>query len=141
MLERKTIEIDGESFSFERLSAPVGIEFFVDLFKQLGDALSGALITTGGVVSLVSVTDPESIMKMIPGGIEGLCRSLKATELLRLCRIIFAGSLVNNKPMYSPTGSGMSEFDAHFAGRYVHLFNVFAEAVKFNFGPFSGGKQ
>jgi hypothetical protein len=140
-IKREVFDIDGDKYELCRLPVKHQIDVHIDLLKQFGESVAQGLAE-----GLADNMDTQKLLSadsliLLSGGMESLVKNVDSEVLLRLCRKLFDGALVNGKPMFGPSDEGYELFDTHFSGRMVHLMKVFGKAVQFNWGPFSGAKQ
>jgi len=140
-VERKSFDVDGDTYELCRLVVTKQTVLFVNLLKQLGESVAHAL--AAGITDGVKLEEllSSDLISLLPGGMETLVERLDPDSLMALCRQVFEGATVNGQPMFGMADDGFERFETHFSGRFVHLLKVFGKAVQFNFGPFSGAKQ
>lgn len=133
LLDPKTKQIAGYTFTVTPLPGWQGLE----LLQQLGKLIGPAIAKLGQSAAQANTGNDAAALAGVSGAIEGALTALKPGELVMLGKQLLANTLVQTPAM----GPGdavpvLKVFDSEFAGQIFTVLKLMTFAIEVNYADF-----
>ena len=122
-----SVEIDGQTYEFQKWGAEESLDVLLDLAKILGKPLGSAMAAFAGGESL-PIIDRDFKPEIVALIFEGLTSSLDKVLVKAIVKKVASDKVFcEGKPV---------KFDAHYQDRLPHLFKVVQAGLEVQYGNF-----